>query len=455
MEGALYATLNSTRGEIATTPTDAAFCGTDSDQLVAVGTLDGPLRLFSLKDRRGTLLREIDTAQVSDGGQSPVTSVTSVSAVAGVDGGRGLCAAVGSLPKNSTSSVQLFDVETGEKIREMKMSESPSSDGTTDPNHATITRLVCLDGVFGNGHVVASGDDEGTVALWDARCSTTVATCGRSDRSSPSSVMSLATLSPHTDYVTDIIPAPNSKKAILTTSGDGTLCLIDVRMTSNAYTLKLKHRTEDDNDDELLSVACVRSGQKVVCGTTSGVLNVYSWGAWNDCSDRFPGHPDSVTSVIKVDEGTVVTGSSDGLLRVVGVQPNRFLGVLGEHGTFDIERLVRSEGGHGRFLASVSSLPGDAVKVWDMAVLFDDEDGDDDEGGDGNGNGDGNEKDGDIEDENADDSDDSDGSDGSEDAEDRGKKKRRRKKASRNKGAHKIPTKKATSAADNFFSDLL
>lgn len=28
---------------------------------------------------------------------------------------------------------------------------------------------------------------------------------------------------------------------------------------------------------------------QVVCGSTSGVLDIWSWGYWNDCSDRFPG----------------------------------------------------------------------------------------------------------------------------------------------------------------------
>ncbi len=45
-------------------------------------------------------------------------------------------------------------------------------------------------------------------------------------------------------------------------------------------------RTEDDADDELLSVAVVKGGKKVVVGTQSGVLNLYSWGAMRDCSDR-------------------------------------------------------------------------------------------------------------------------------------------------------------------------
>ena len=55
--------------------------------------------------------------------------------------------------------------------------------------------------------------------------------------------------------------------------------------------LQLRARSEDDADDELLSVAVVKSGNKVVTGSQMGVLNLYSWGYFNDCSDRFPGVP--------------------------------------------------------------------------------------------------------------------------------------------------------------------
>ena len=42
------------------------------------------------------------------------------------------------------------------------------------------------------------------------------------------------------------------------------------------------------------------------------MLNLFSWGYWNDGSDRFPGHPEAV---VKLDEDTVVTGSADGVLK--------------------------------------------------------------------------------------------------------------------------------------------
>lgn len=28
---------------------------------------------------------------------------------------------------------------------------------------------------------------------------------------------------------------------------------------------------------------------QVACGSTSGVIGIWSWGYWADCSDRFPG----------------------------------------------------------------------------------------------------------------------------------------------------------------------
>jgi WD repeat-containing protein 55 len=52
-----------------------------------------------------------------------------------------------------------------------------------------------------------------------------------------------------------------------------------------------------------------------VCGSQNGVLNVFEWGDWDDIVERFPGHPQSVDALVAIDDDTLVTGSSDGLLR--------------------------------------------------------------------------------------------------------------------------------------------
>ena len=55
--------------------------------------------------------------------------------------------------------------------------------------------------------------------------------------------------------------------------------------------LQIQAQSENDADDELLSVAVMKGDKKVVAGTQSGVVNLYSWGHLDDCSDRFPGAP--------------------------------------------------------------------------------------------------------------------------------------------------------------------
>src|SRR5690606_10220020 len=67
------------------------------------------------------------------------------------------------------------------------------------------------------------------------------------------------------------------------------------------------------------------------CGSQSGVLNIYSWGQWGDVSERFAGHPESVESIVPISESVICTGSFDGMIRVVQIQPNKLLGIVGEH----------------------------------------------------------------------------------------------------------------------------
>ena len=55
------------------------------------------------------------------------------------------------------------------------------------------------------------------------------------------------------------------------------------------------------------------------------------------------GHPSSVDALVAFDEDTVLTGSQDGLIRVISILPNRMLGVVGEHGEFPVETLALSQ----------------------------------------------------------------------------------------------------------------
>lgn len=66
-------------------------------------------------------------------------------------------------------------------------------------------------------------------------------------------------------------------------------CITPSTRLSICCVLQIRAQSENDADDELLSVAVVKGDRKVVAGTQSGVVNLYSWGHMDDCSDRFPG----------------------------------------------------------------------------------------------------------------------------------------------------------------------
>ena len=65
----------------------------------------------------------------------------------------------------------------------------------------------------------------------------------------------------------------------------------------------------------------------------------------------------------------VLTGSSDGIIRLVNVHPNRLLGAIGDHDEYPIERLVVSH--DKRTLASCSH--DNTVKLWDIGYFWDEE----------------------------------------------------------------------------------
>jgi WD repeat-containing protein 55 len=75
-------------------------------------------------------------------------------------------------------------------------------------------------------------------------------------------------------------------------------------------------------------VTLVKGGRKAVCGSQEGMLSIFDLADIQDISDRFPGHPSSVDALVAVTEDMVLTGSSDGVIRVLSILPNKMLGAL-------------------------------------------------------------------------------------------------------------------------------
>ncbi|WOO84608.1 WD repeat-containing protein JIP5 [Vanrija pseudolonga] len=178
----------------------------------------------------------------------------------------------------------------------------------------------------------------------------------------------IRTYTQHYDYISGFSYFED-KRQLVTTSGDGHLSAIDIR-SSKAEPLTVS----EDQEDELLSIAPIKGGSKVVVGTGLGILTVWNRKlGWGDCVDRIPGHPASVDAIVALTDDCIATGSEDGLVRVMQIQPNKFLGVIATHDEYPIERLALDR--NRKWLGSVSH--DQCIKLTDVEDLFVDSDDED------------------------------------------------------------------------------
>ena len=189
--------------------------------------------------------------------------------------------------------------------------------------------------------MLITGDDDGYVKLWDLRDKKAVHEWRDNE-----------------DYISDLCVCPDNK-FVLAPGGDGYLSVFNLRKG------QLEARS-DNMEHELLSAVIIKEGKKAVVGTSDGLLDIFNFGWWGDISDKIPGHPNSVDTMVVVDNDTICTGSSDGLIRVVSIFPNKMLGIVGEHQDFPIEKIKLSR--DKKYLASCSH--DQTVKFWDVGYLY-------------------------------------------------------------------------------------
>ncbi|KAH9729258.1 WD repeat-containing protein 55 [Citrus sinensis] len=291
-----------------------------SDQLVAAALITGDLHLYRYNaDSPPQKLLDLHAHEES------------CRAVRFVNGGQAM------LTGSTDRSILATDVETGATIARLE-----------DSHEDAIYSLINV-----TESTVASGDDQGCIKVWDTRQRTL---CNSFDA--------------HEEYVSDMTFAADAMKLLGTrclteiltclnfalSSGDGTLSVCNLRKNT------VQTRSEF-SEEELTSVVLMKNGRKVVCGSQSGTVLLYSWGYFKDCSDRFVGlSPNSVDALLKLDEDRVITGSENGLISLVGILPNRIIQPIAEHSEYPIESLALS---HDRkFLGSISH--DSMLKLWDL-----------------------------------------------------------------------------------------
>uniref|UniRef100_A0A3P8V366 WD repeat-containing protein 55 n=1 Tax=Cynoglossus semilaevis TaxID=244447 RepID=A0A3P8V366_CYNSE len=221
-------------------------------------------------------------------------------------------------------SVHLMDVEQGKLVTRIRGAHS-----------APINSLLLVD-----ENILATGDDGGTMKVWDMRKGTAI-----------------MDLKHHDDYISDIA-VDQAKRILLTASGDGTMGVFNIKRR------RFELLSEPQSGD-LTSVVLMKYGKKVVCGSSEGTMYIFNWNGFGATSDRFAVKAESLDCMVPVTNNIVCTASMDGYIRAINILPNRVIGCIGQHVGEPIEEIAKSW--DSRFL--VSSGHDQLIKFWDISAL--------------------------------------------------------------------------------------
>ncbi|EDV43251.1 uncharacterized protein Dana_GF18399 [Drosophila ananassae] len=192
-----------------------------------------------------------------------------------------------------------------------------------------------------NENLFATGDDAGTVKLWDLRTKQHVFELKQID-----------------DQVTQLL-SNEQNTLLLATSADGYLT------TFNIPGRKLYVQSEP-YEEELNCMGIYRGDSKLVVGTSKGKLYSYNWGSFGYHCDMYPGIKSPISLMIPITDRIACVAGEDGNIRACHITPYRNLGVVGQH-NMPIEALdVNSTG---ELLASSSH--NNDVRFWNVKYFED------------------------------------------------------------------------------------
>lgn len=392
-------------------PLDIAFHPSSSKNLLATGLISGKVQLYDFKRASETttaLIRGPRSISPETDDDSENGGVNAFSGLKGKDRLYDRSWSVRPSHKScrgvafSTVGDDLYTLAKDGSLFRLN-TETGSVVSKWDKAHSSApSRILPI-----NQNLFATGDDDGVISLWDPRRPT-------------NSNSAIRTYEHHFDWITSMLwcshlappkvaklskeeeekkqlreekkrkrkekkskvnnedeedegeanSAQMQRERLVVTSGDGTLSVIDLRAGKKGV------EVSEDQEDELLSIASVKQNSKLVVGTQLGILSLWApTKGLLDHVDRIPGHPASVDTMCTLDDDTILTGSSDGLVRVVQILPHKLLGIVADHGGMPVERIARSE----NWMASIGH--GAEIKLTDLAPLLEEDEDDEDEGG--------------------------------------------------------------------------
>jgi len=228
-------------------------------------------------------------------------------------------------------SFQIIDTETFKTV--LKIS---------DAHDAALYKIKPI-----NENLLVTGDEDGTVKLWDKRQSSNMTKSVMEDSESLD------------DAVTDFFHKNQDPNYLVASSAEGVI---------QGYNLAGKKADVQSEvyEGEMNAMAVVHRDSKLIVGSGNGRLYMFNWREFGHWSDQFPGHPNAINSIVAVTDNVVITACEDGVIRAVHLYPHRFVGTVGHHEKgFGVEKLDVSH--DGSLIASISH--DECVKFWSIKYL--------------------------------------------------------------------------------------
>ncbi|RVE60851.1 hypothetical protein OJAV_G00185170 [Oryzias javanicus] len=235
----------------------------------------------------------------------------------------------------SADGLKLFSVSRDKAVHQLDVERGQLVSRIRGAHAAAINSLLLVD-----ENILATGDDGGTLKVWDMRKGE-----------------AFMDLKQHEDYISDIAVDP-AKRILLTTSGDGTMGVFNIKR--RRFELISEFQSGD-----LTSVALMKRGKKVACGSSEGTVYIFNWNGFGATSDRFAVKAESVDCIVPVTDSIMCTASMDGYIRAINLLPNRVIGCIGQHVGEPIEEINKSW--DSRFL--VSCAHDQLIKFWEISNL--------------------------------------------------------------------------------------